>query len=44
MIDALLAVLGITGGVSLAFVLAGLVSDGLLPWLDRAKGHDRNKR
>lgn len=35
MIDAFLTVLAIAGGVSLAFVLAGLVSDGLLPWLER---------
>lgn len=35
MIDAFLTVLAIAGGVSMAFVLAGLVSDGLLPWLER---------
>lgn len=35
MTDALLAILGIVGGVSLALVLAGMVSDGLLPWLER---------
>lgn len=35
MTDAFLTVLAIGGGVSLALVLAGLVSDGLLPWLER---------
>ena len=35
MIDAFIVVMGIAGGVSMAFVLAGLVSDGLLPWLER---------
>lgn len=35
MTNAFLTVLAIAGGVSMAFVLAGLVSDGLLPWLER---------
>lgn len=35
MIDAFLAVMGIVGGVSLALVFAGIISDGLLPLLER---------
>lgn len=34
MTNALLAVLAIGGGVSLAMVLAGLVSDVIWPWLE----------
>ena len=34
MINAFLTVLAIGGGVSLALVLAGLVSDVIWPWLE----------
>ena len=34
MTDAFLTVLAIGGGVSLALVLAGLVSDVIWPWLE----------
>ena len=34
MINAFLAVLALGGGVSLALVLAGLVSDVIWPWLE----------
>ena len=34
MTNAFLAVMGIGGGVSLALVLAGLVSDVIWPWLE----------
>lgn len=34
MIDSFLTVLAIAGGVSLALVMAGLVSDVIWPWLE----------
>lgn len=34
MTNAFLAVMGIVGGVSLALVMAGLVSDVIWPWLE----------
>lgn len=44
MTDAFLAVLAIAGWVSVALVLAGLVSDGLLPWLERRYLHPQSTR
>lgn len=35
MVYAFLAVLAIAGGVSMALMLAGLISDWLWPWLER---------
>lgn len=42
--DAFLAVLAIAGGISIALMLAGLVSDGLLPWFVRRFQHQQATR
>lgn len=41
MVYAFLAVIAIAGGVSGALVIAGLVSDLLLPWLEHHQGRSQ---